>query len=74
MELGAAKESTGSFLRRPLHEAAMGGNFEVARLLLEKGADVEAVDGMGQTSHAVALHFGHRAVARLLGPKRRRLK
>ena len=33
----------------PLHEAAMENSLDVARLLIEKGADIDAEDDYGQT-------------------------
>jgi ankyrin repeat protein len=45
----------GQDLTTPLHEVAARGQFELVRLLVEQGADVNAEDLMGQTPlhHAV---------------------
>ncbi|KAJ4168311.1 hypothetical protein NW754_013645 [Fusarium falciforme] len=50
----------------PLLWAAMNGHEAVARLLLEKGADLEVKDRNGYTLLMLAALKGHEAVARLL--------
>ena len=52
----------------PLHQAAYANRREIAALLIEKGAalDLEA-HGAGGTPLVVALFWGHREVADLLG-------
>ncbi len=42
----------------PLHHAAERGNTALAKVLCERGADVDAVDAFGQTPIAHALHAG----------------
>jgi ankyrin repeat protein len=57
-----ADEETGD---RPLHRAAMEGNTDIARLLIEAGADVNARNALGQTplhwaadkANIACLHF-----------------
>ncbi|KAM5364137.1 hypothetical protein ACJZ2D_011638 [Fusarium nematophilum] len=46
--------------------AAMNGREADVRLLLEKGADLEAEDGYGSTALSLAAYKGHEAVARML--------
>ena len=51
----------------PLQLAAERGRVEIARLLLERGADVEGpVEGYGWSPLQLAAHWGHRPVAELL--------
>ncbi len=50
----------------PLHEAAAMGHLEVARLLLERGADVNAKNKHGFTPLHFAAGIGHTDVAKLL--------
>jgi ankyrin repeat protein len=52
----------------PLHAAAYANKPEIAALLIEKGADLDAeAHGAGGTPLIVALFWGHREVADLLG-------
>ena len=50
----------------PLHCAALGGDPEVARMLLEGGADVEAGNSEGDRPLHLAAGAGNLAVLRLL--------
>src|SRR5258706_4259760 len=50
----------------PLHQAALLGQMEVVRSLLDKGAAIEATDGDGQTPLFAAAGLGHEAVAEAL--------
>ena len=50
----------------PLHSAALRGHLAMARLLLEKGAVLDAVDGLGRTPLTYALEAGHADLARFL--------
>jgi hypothetical protein len=52
-----------------LHLAAVQGNEAVVRLLVEKGADVEAMDNDGKTMLHLAAVQGNEAVVRLLVDK-----
>ena len=46
--------------------AALGGHDAVAKLVLDRGADVAATDNKGATALMVAARGGHEAVAKLL--------
>ena len=50
----------------PIHLSAANGHLEVVKLLLERGADVHAVNGEGETPYQVSLRRGHREIADLL--------
>lgn len=50
----------------PLHGAAGNGHTEVANLLLQRGADVNALNTMGYTPLSAALHNKHESTARVL--------
>jgi ankyrin repeat protein len=45
--------------RTPLHWAARKGHFQVAKLLLENGAEVDALDNVNATSLHLACRYGH---------------
>ena len=51
--------------RRPLHYAAYGNHADVVRLLLARGADVDAID----KDHYTALHAAAAAGADALGSR-----
>jgi ankyrin repeat protein len=52
----------------PLHQAAYSNQCEIARTLIERGADLDAeAHGSGGTPLVVALFWGHREVAEMLG-------
>jgi hypothetical protein len=50
----------------PLYHAAGGGRAEVAELLIDKGADVNAKDNGGRTPLIHAAHYGQKEVVELL--------
>ncbi|KAK3273520.1 hypothetical protein CYMTET_18244 [Cymbomonas tetramitiformis] len=52
--------------QRPVHAAAERGMVEMLRVLVDKGAEVDAEDGAGRTALTVALAFGQEAAARAL--------
>ncbi len=56
----------------PLHVACEKGHASVVRLLLERGADVNARDGKGRTALVLAGQQGHKDVVRLLVEAARR--
>jgi len=64
-ELINTKDSSGS---TPLHHAAYGGQAQTAELLLDKGADIDSVNGDGKTSLQIALNVygGGYSVAKVL--------
>lgn len=51
---------------RPVHWAALSGNIEVVTLLLDNGAEIDAVDAQGLTALHWAAWQGQPEVARLL--------
>jgi ankyrin repeat protein len=59
----------------PLHQAGYSNQIELARLLLEHGARTDhAARGDGGTPLVMALFWGHREVAELLGEEPRNLR
>ena len=56
----------------PLHQAARQGHAQVARLLLEAGADPALRDGDGKTPEDLANERGHAEVAELLRARAQR--
>ena len=64
--LADVKDYTG---RTPLHYAANAGHKEVAELLLEKGADINATGVTGATALIVAARQGHESIVILLWTK-----
>lgn len=56
--------------RTPLHLAAAKGHEAVARLLLDKGVDVESKDIFNQTHLSIATRNGHESIVNLLLEKR----
>jgi ankyrin repeat protein len=50
----------------PIHLSTAYGHLEIVKLLLERGADVHAVNDEGETPYQVALQQGYREVAELL--------
>lgn len=59
-------ERGGENVRTPLGSAAWNGQIEAARLLIEKGADVNAVSGANWTPLYLAAYNSHIEVVRLL--------
>jgi ankyrin repeat protein len=51
---------------KALHVSSRYGHVDVAKLLIQSGADVKAVDMVGQTSLHVSSRYGHIDVAKLL--------
>jgi len=54
--------------RTPLMTAAELGAAEIARLLIENGADPNMVDETGETAYEIAMRKGHRHMANILRP------
>jgi ankyrin repeat protein len=56
----------GGSSRTPLHLALLGGHRDVARLLVDHGADPDVRDSVGQTPFSIASDEGHRKLAQFL--------
>ena len=50
----------------PVHKSAANGHLEIVKLLLERGADIHAVNAEGETPYQVSLQSGEREIADLL--------
>jgi ankyrin repeat protein len=50
----------------PIHLSAYNRHLDLVKLLLERGADVDAMDGRGDTPHQLLLQGGYREMADLL--------
>ncbi len=50
----------------PLYHASMEGHLEVARLLVEHGADIDAEGKRGKTAFQVASEWGYHDFAKFL--------
>ena len=50
----------------PLHRAARNGFENICSLLIENGADVNAINRFGQTALHNAAYYGHEYICRLL--------
>jgi ankyrin repeat protein len=50
----------------PAHISAANGYLEIVRLLLERGADIHAMNRDGETPYQVSLAYGKREIADLL--------
>lgn len=66
VDIEATTDSTGS---TPLHLAAAGGHLDVVKLLLEHGADINAMDRGRSTPLIAALRNKHRELADFLMSK-----
>ena len=68
-DLTIALASKDSYLQTPLYLAALYGNFGMAKLLLDKGSDVNTLNtqnGHGLTALWIASSRGHEQIVRLL--------
>jgi ankyrin repeat protein len=50
----------------PIHEAALAGDVELVKLLIENGADVDDRDVQGYTPLLLAIQAGHTDIAKVL--------
>jgi ankyrin repeat protein len=55
-----------NFNRTPLHEAAIYGNVEIARMLIDAGADLNLQTNGGRTPLHRAAYYGNVEIARIL--------
>lgn len=58
--------SMGIYDWTPLHIAAKRGNLDIVQLLIERGAELNALNSMGQTPLFLAVQGGHKDIANLL--------
>jgi ankyrin repeat protein len=63
---GSKMEARLNIGRTPLMEAAWGGQEEAVELLLDLGADIDAIDNHGMTSLIQAARCGHEKVVKIL--------
>eukprot|EP01135_Chromosphaera_perkinsii_P009340 Nk52_evm16s1737 gene=Nk52_evmTU16s1737 len=66
LERGGSLAKKTKFHNAPLHLAAVSGSIQCCRLLLEKGADVDAISQQGYTAAHYAATHGHQGVLLLL--------
>ena len=52
--------------KTPLHHASDYGHLEVARILVEHGANIDAEDNEGRTAFQVSLDEGYHDIAKFL--------
>lgn len=60
------KQRDEKFGSTPLHKAASNGQIEICKLLIEKGADIQAINNSQETPLHFASYNGHLGVAKLL--------
>ena len=66
MDIRNKSDHTGSVGETPLHSAAFWGRYEIAQLLINAGADVNAQDDQGSTPLHEAARLGRVKLAQLL--------
>lgn len=67
LDNGATIDARNDIQRTPLMIAAVAGNVEAARLLLDRGADIEARElRQGDTPLILASFYGHLEIVKLL--------
>jgi hypothetical protein len=66
MEISAGMKLAGGGLRMPLHQAALFGQKEVAKIFIDAGADLEAKDKELNTPLLVAIEAGSKDIALML--------
>ena len=49
-----------------MHLSAANGHLEIVKVLLERGADIHAINGEGQTPYQESLASGYREITDLL--------
>ena len=72
LDSGTDKESEGPDGQRPLHVATMLDCLDVVQLLVEAGADTNALDERGRTAAQLVPRNGSIAAAELLRDDKRR--
>ncbi|KAL3482814.1 ankyrin repeat-containing domain protein, partial [Aspergillus germanicus] len=59
---GPAGDEGYDYMGSPLHHAAKMGNTEMARFLIDAGANIQLKDPMGRTPEDLALKNNHREI------------
>lgn len=66
LSLGGSPNAVDAVRSPALHTAALNGHEEIARLLIQHGADITRLDWMGNSALSIAAEQGDRPMVRLL--------